>query len=111
MALGKERLGSYIPKMANAGDYPVVTDSGTVAEGETIMEFMPITREADGTVKAATAETLGNVYGLAATNAAAGEEAVYYLTGEFFASAIVLPNTATLEAVKQALRKICIFLK
>jgi len=33
MAAGKEVLGSYTPKMIHAGDYPVVTDSGTVEIG------------------------------------------------------------------------------
>ena len=36
---GKELLGTYTPKMVHAGDYPVVTDSGTVATGETIVEL------------------------------------------------------------------------
>lgn len=40
---GKEKLESYSPKMVHAGDFPVVTDSGTVASGETIHELMPIT--------------------------------------------------------------------
>ena len=35
---GKEKLESYSPKMVHAGDFPVVTDSGTVASGETIHE-------------------------------------------------------------------------
>lgn len=37
---GKEKLESYSPKMVHAGDFPVVTDSGTVASGETIHERM-----------------------------------------------------------------------
>ena len=45
MAAGKELLGSYNPKMVHAGDYPVVTDSGTVAEGETILELMPVAQQ------------------------------------------------------------------
>ena len=51
MAAGKENLGTYTPKMVHAGDYPVVTDSGTVAEGETIVELMPVVLNADGTLK------------------------------------------------------------
>ena len=38
MAAGKELLGSYTPKMIHAGDYPVVTDSGTVADN--IQEYV-----------------------------------------------------------------------
>ena len=52
---GKEKLESYSPKMVHAGDFPVVTDSGTVASGETIHELMPITLGADGKIKAVTA--------------------------------------------------------
>ena len=48
---GKEKLESYSPKMVHAGDFPVVTDSGTVASGETIHELMPITLGADGKIK------------------------------------------------------------
>ena len=88
---GKEKLESYSPKMVHAGDFPVVTDSGTVASGETIHELMPITLGADGKIKAVTADTVADVYGLAAENAEEGEEVVYYLTGEFFGSAIEVP--------------------
>ena len=69
---GKEKLESYSPKMVHAGDFPVVTDSGTVASGETIHELMPITLGADGKIKAVTADTVADVYGLAAENAEEG---------------------------------------
>lgn len=58
-------MGSYNPKMVHAGDYPVVTDSGTVAEGETILELMPVVLGTDGKLKAVTSDTVANVYGLA----------------------------------------------
>ena len=102
---GKEKLGSYTPKMVHAGDFPVVTDSGTVASGETIHELMPITLAADGKIKAVT-----DVYGLAAENAEEGEEVVYYLTGEFFGSAIEVPVGKTAADFKAPFRKIGIFL-
>ena len=101
---GKEKLESYSPKMVHAGDFPVVTDSGTVASGETIHELMPITLGADGKIKAVTADTVADVYGLAAENAEEGEQVVYYLTGEFFGSAIEVPD------FKAPFRKIGIFL-
>ena len=87
---GKEKLGSYTPKMVHAGDFPVVTDSGTVASGETIHELMPIT--------------------LAAEDAQEGEEVVYYLTGEFFGSAIECPAGKKASDFKAPFRKIGIFL-
>lgn len=103
---GKEKLESYSPKMVHAGDFPVVTDSGTVASGETIHELMPITLGADGKIKAVTADTVADVYGLAAENAEEGEEVVYYLTGEFFGSAIEVPVGKTAADFKAPFRKI-----
>lgn len=107
---GKELLGTYTPKMVHAGDYPVVTDSGTVATGETIVELMPVVLEADGTIKAVTADTIANVYGLAAEDAEEGEEVVIYLTGQFFGDAVVCPAGTTAADFKAPFRKINIFL-
>ena len=110
MAAGKELLGSYTPKMVHAGDYPVVTDSGTVAEGETIVELMPVVLNTDGTLKAVTADNVADVYGLAAENAEAGEEVVIYLTGQFFGEAIEVPAGTTAADFKAPFRKLGIFL-
>lgn len=110
MAAGKELLGSYTPKMVNAGTFPVVTDSGTVAEGETIIELMPVVLGADGKIKAVTADTVANVYGLAAENAEAGEEVVFYLSGEFFGDSIEVPAGTTAADFKAPFRKLSIFL-
>lgn len=110
MAAGKENLGTYTPKMVHAGDYPVVTDSGTVAEGETIVELMPVVLNADGTLKAVTADNVAEVYGLAAENAEAGEEVVIYLTGQFFGEAIEVPAGTTAADFKAPFRKLGIFL-
>lgn len=107
---GKELLGTYTPKMVHAGDYPVVTDSGTVATGETIVELMPVALGADGTIKAITADTIADVYGLAAENAEEGEEVVIYLTGQFFGDAIVCPAGTTAANFKAPFRKLNIFL-
>ena len=110
MAAGKELLGSYNPKMVHAGDYPVVTDSGTVAEGEAILELMPVVLGTDGKLKAVTSDTVANVYGLAAENAEAGEEVVIYLTGQFFGDSIEVPAGTTAADFKAPFRKLCIFL-
>lgn len=110
MAAGKELLGSYTPKMVHAGEYPVVTDSGTVAAGETIVELMPVELGADGKLKAITAETITNVYGLAAENAEEGEELVIYLTGQFFGDSIEVPAGITAANLKAPFRKLGIFL-
>lgn len=110
MAAGKELLENYSPKMVHAGDYPVVTDSGTVAAGNTISELMPVMLDASGKIAACTAESITDVYGLAAADAAAGEDVVIYLTGQFFGSAIVAPKGKTAADFKAPLRKIGIFL-
>lgn len=110
MAAGKELLGSYNPKMVHAGDYPVVTDSGTVAAGNTILELMPVTLGTDGKLSAVTADTVEDVYGLAAENAEAGEEVVIYLTGQFFGDSIEIPTGTTPADFKAPFRKLGIFL-
>ena len=110
MAAGKTKLGAYTPKMVHAGDYPVVTDSGTVATGETIVELMPVELTENGEIKAITADSVANVYGLAAESAEEGEEVVIYLTGQFFGDAIVVPAGKTAADLKAPLRKINIFL-
>lgn len=106
---GKKLLGTYNPKMVHAGDYPVVTDSGTVAEGETIVELMPVTL-ANGTLKAVTKDTIADVYGLAAEDAQEGEELVFYMTGQFFGEAIAVPEGTTAADFKAPFRKLGIFL-
>ena len=110
MAAGKELLGSYTPKMIHAGDYPVVTDSGTVADNNTILELMPVTLGADGKLSAVTADTVADVYGLAAESAEAGKEVVIYLTGKFFGEALEVPAGTTAADFKAPFRKIGIFL-
>lgn len=110
MAAGKEKLGSYTPKMVHAGNYPVVTDSGTVAVGETIVELMPVSLGTDGKFKAITSANIADVYGLAAESKEAGEELVIYLTGEFFGDAIEVPAGTTAADFKAPCRKLGIFL-
>lgn len=111
MAAGKELLGSYKPKMVHAGDYPVVTGTGTVADGSIIPELTPVVLGNDGKLSPVTASTIGDVYGIAADKAEAGEEAVIYLTGQFFGDALELPEGVTAPDLKAPLRKIGIFLE
>jgi len=110
MAAGKELLGSYTPKMIHAGDYPVVTDSGTVADGNTILELMPVTLGTDGKLSAVTADTIADVYGIAAEKAEEGAEAVIYLTGQFFGDSLELPAGTTAADFKAPFRRLGIFL-
>lgn len=110
MAAGKELLGSYTPKMVHAGDYPVVTDSGTVADGSEVLELMPVTLGTDGKLSAVTADTVADVYALAAGTAKAGEEVVIYLTGEFFGEALEVPEGTAASDFKAPFRRLGIFL-
>lgn len=110
MAAGKELLGVYTPKMVHAGDFPVVTESGTVSDDGDILELMPVTLKTDGKIAAVTVDTIEDVYGIAAQPAKAGEEIVVYLTGNFFASALVLPEGITITKLRTPLRKRGVFL-
>ena len=51
------------------------------------------------------------LYGIAAEDAASGEDAVIYLTGEFFADGLALPSGVKAADIEAALRNIGIFLK
>lgn len=51
------------------------------------------------------------LYGIAAEDAASGEDAVVYLTGEFFADGLALPDGVAAADIEAALRSIGIFLK
>lgn len=92
-----------------AGDFPVVTEVGEVAEGVTVRKYTPVVLS-DGKVSEAAAGTIDNLCGVAADNSTDGG-VVYYLTGEFFADALTLPSGVTVEALKPAFRKLGIFLK
>lgn len=55
--------------------------------------------------------TADGLYGILAEDAAAGEDGIVYLTGEFFADALVLPEGATAADLEVPLRNLGIFLK
>lgn len=67
---------------------------------------------AEGKVTAvASKDALEGLYGLTAEAAKNGEDAIIYLSGEFFADALVLPGSVTAADVEVALRNLGIFLK
>ena len=68
----------------------------------------------DGSGKAAKATTVTGttgLYGIVADSAKSGEDVVIYLTGEFFADALVLETGVTAASLEVAFRNIGIFLK
>lgn len=85
--------------------------------GEAISAHAPVLLDAAGKLKniAAPAEgkgpTLTGLYGIVVEDTAADEEAVVYLTGEFFADSLALTEGVTAASVEVALRNIGIFLK
>lgn len=110
---------SKAPVNVFAGDYPIVTEVATVATGSTVRKLAPVSMTDSGLVEAAAASgegesadpgNLDKLYGIAAADSTDGG-AVVYLTGEFFASALTLPEGVTVAALKPAFRKLGIFLK
>lgn len=92
-----------------AGDFPTATDVATAKAA--IKERTPVTLGDDGKLEAVTSATIEKLTGIAATNAEADEQCVYFLTGEFFASALELPSGVTADAIKETLRNKSIFLR
>lgn len=107
---GKELLGTYTPKMTLAGDFPIVTDSANMKEGESAKEFAVLCKTVDG-MAAVTAENIGNIYGVAAADSDEDGNVVVYLTGEFFADTLIYPEDIAKADLKAALRKLNIFMK
>ena len=72
---------------------------------------------ADGKVKpiaepaSAGTAVLTGLYGITADSADANKEVPVYLTGEFFADGLVLPNNVSVDDVEVPLRNLGIFLK
>lgn len=104
-----------------AGDFPIVTDHGKIKPSAIIRKYAPLVQGKTG-IEELTAEMITaaeqeeepkpfDLIGIAADNAKESGEVVYYLTGEFFASALCLADTVTAEKVKPYFRKIGIYLK
>lgn len=92
-----------------AGDFPIATDFGKVKTKAAIRKHAPLVQGEDG-IEEATSETLDKLIGIAADEPS-GEEVIFYLTGEFFAEGLTLPDGVTVENLKPAFRKLGIFIK
>ena len=90
---------TYTPDNFFRGFFPAVPEHGTVKDGATVRKYAPV------------AETLDKLVGIAADAPDDGGNVVYYMTGDFNAEAVVLPEGVTLDALKPACRKLSIFLK
>jgi len=101
---------TYTPENFFRGFFPAVPEHGTVKDGATVRKYAPVAETADG-IEEVTAATLDKLVGIAADVPDDGGNVVYYMTGDFNAAAVVLPEGVTLDALKPACRKLSIFLK
>lgn len=100
---------SFEPKNFFAGDFPTLTETGTA--GAAIAAHTPLILNEDGDLVAVTAAGKANVVGISAAAAEKDEPVVYYMTGEFFEDALAMPSGVTTDDIKDALRKLSIFLR
>jgi hypothetical protein len=91
------------------GDFPVAKGVGAVASDATVRKYAPII-STDGGITEATADELTDLIGIAASEPTDGG-VVYYMTGEFCAGALVLPDGVTLDALTPIAQKLNIYLK
>ncbi len=91
-----------------AGDFPVVTT--TVVAGSDIKANEIVVYKSSEFVRADDTPG-GKPYGIAATDASAGEEVVIYLSGVFHKDAILLSDDMTIEKATIGLRLVGIYLK
>lgn len=101
---------TFTQKVAGIGDMPTLATSA--AGAATISTTTPYAPGTDPQpTKTAAENTATGLYGIAADNAASGDEVVVYLTGEFFASAIAWPENVTKEMLRPYFRSLDVFLK
>jgi len=100
---------SHTPVNVFAGEFPVVTEAGDVKSDATVRKYAPVIKTAEG-ISEATSAGLADLHGIAADDSTDGG-VVCYLSGEFFADALTLPDGVTVEALKPAFRKLGIYLK
>ena len=104
-----------------AGDFPVVTNFGTIKKGATIRKRALLVSGADGieeltkdmlptTGESASPGSLDKIIGIAAEEPS-GDEVTFYITGEFFAEGLTLPDGVTAADIAPACRKLSIFIK
>lgn len=97
------------PEYFEAGPHPVAKAVKTAAAD--LAAHAPVALDDSGKLVAVTAANKANIYGLLPEAAAADEEAVVYLTGDFFADSLALEAGVTAADIEVDLRKIGIFLK
>ena len=99
----------YDPHHFEAGVGPVAKAAKVAAAD--IPAHAPVVLDGDGKLALITADNQAGIYGLTPDSIRAGEEGPVWLTGEYFADSLVLPEGMTAADVETALRNIGIFLK
>jgi len=99
----------YDPHHFEAGVGPVAKAVKEAAAD--IPAHAPVALDSDGKLALLTADNKASVYGLVPDSIRADEEGPVWLTGEYFADSLVLPEGMTAADVETALRNIGIFLK
>ena len=109
------------PEYFEAGPHPIAKAVKTAAVD--IPAHAPVVLNSDGKLALITVTTTGEgdaakttvtttgLYGVVPEAAKKDEDAVVYLTGEFFADSLTLPDNAKAADIEVELRKIGIFLK
>lgn len=109
------------PEYFEAGTHPIAKAVKTAAVD--IPAHAPVVLNSDGELALITVTTTGSgetakttvtttgMYGIVPEATEKDEDAVVYLTGEFFADSLTLPEGATAADVETPLRNIGIFLK
>ncbi|MCM1439343.1 MAG: hypothetical protein NC131_09120 [Roseburia sp.] len=90
----------------------IAITTATKTAGAAIAAHTPVIIDAAGKVSPAADKTkLTGIYGISADSAEKDQDAVIYLTGEFFGDELVLADGITAADVEVPLRNIGIFLK
>lgn len=100
---------STAPRYFIAGAYPIAKAVKTAAEA--IAEHTAVALDENGKITALTSANKANIYGITPDSIEKDKDGPVYLTGEFFTSAIALPNGMTGTELSHALRNIGIYLK
>ena len=108
MDLARKDYGTE-PQYFIAGTRIGITTAVKMA-GDDLEAHAPVVLN-NGKVTAADKSTLTGLYGITADSAKKNEDAVIYLTGEFFADCLALPEGTTADDMEVPLRNIGIFLK
>ena len=104
---------SYAPDSFLAGMYPVAKDLEAVA-GAAVKEYAPVMKNSDGKIVpigSTNLTDLSGVYGIAVNAAENGKPVVVYRTGEFWGNRLALEDGVTLDAIRDALAALNIYLK